>query len=324
MTKIEIHEHVLQFLIEQKINFLPRQKNLGDKLKNKYWLLYGPKYSCVSFWEGFDADRKVPNIALFFGDNAPFKLRVVLNSRSDSSRLPLLREISKSINLTSSGGNEWSKDLATDLKTIPELNKAIGAFLQEEKVEIDNLVEHYNHPKIKAITDEKFTRVIAKINLYREVKNKIDFSSSDTIGTRKRLKRKGVKSKSEEEEIRSYLAKRLAIKKTHNKLQNQLFNNLSKIHSQSHLIMEENYIDLKFEDDETIILYEVKPYSSITRCIKESLGQLMGYYYNLSNPKGKKVELVIAGPKELKEADNIYLNFVRNQFKTELKYISIE
>ncbi|NKI30577.1 hypothetical protein [Croceivirga thetidis] len=326
MTKIEIHEHVLQFLIEQKINFLPRQTNRDNKLKKQEWFLNGPGYNCFSFWTGFDGDRKVPKIALFFSLEAPFQLRLVLNSRSDFSALSLLENIANDLGLKPKPNrkNEWSKILGKKLSEILELQIAIKEFINNERLIIDELVDKHNHPKIKSISDEKFLKVITNLNKYRDTKNRLDFSSSNIVGARKRLKRKGVKSKSEETEIRSFLAERLAIKKTHNKLQNQLFKNLSKKHPQGHLIMEENYIDLKFEDDKTISLYEVKPYSSVNRCIKESLGQLMGYYYNLQNPHNKTVQLFIAGPNELSNSDKDYLNFIKNQLETDLDYLAID
>lgn len=323
MDKVKLHEELLKFLIEKKINFLPRQTNRGKKLSYGEWFLNGSDYNCFSFWEGFDSDRKVPNIALFLRHSAPFHLRLVLNSRSDESSLPMLQNISNQLQLKKIKRNEWDKNLKTNTDNISQLKTAIEDFINYEKVQIDEIVEKYNHHKIKCVTNEKFLNVITNLNKYRNSNNKLDFSSSSIIGERKKLKRKGVKSKSEDLEIRDVLSKRLEVKKNHNKLQNQLFKNLSKDHSQNHLILEENFIDLKFEDDTSIVLYEVKPYQSVNRCIKESLGQLIGYYYNLNNPKNKNVELIVAGPNEPNKSETEYLFFLKNQIKIKLNYKTI-
>ncbi|MDT0606097.1 hypothetical protein [Croceitalea rosinachiae] len=325
MIKTEIHEHLLQFLIEQKVNFLPRQTNRDKKLEKKEWFLNGPDYNCFTFWTGFDGDRKVPKIALFFSLEAPFQLRLVLNSRSDLSALPLLKDIANNLGVdpVQNRKNEWSKILGKSLYDISELQIIIKDFINNERVLIDDLLEKHDHPKIKSVSDEKFIKVISNLNKYRSSYAQLDFSSSDIIGVRKKIGRKGVKSISEEKEIRNILAKRLFVKKKHSRLQNKLFEILSKRHLQSHLIMEENYIDLKFEDENTIIIFEVKPYQSVNRCIKESLGQLMGYYYNLENSSNKKVELIIAGPNQLKGIDKNYLRFLKSILKVKLTYIAI-
>ena len=79
--------------------------------------------------------------------------------------------------------------------------------------------------------------------------------------------------------------------------------------------MEVDFVDVKASSHTEIIYYEVKPYQSATKCIREGLGQLLLYVARDSHNKKKK--LVVVGPRPLIEEDLIYYNLIRELFSSE-------
>lgn len=319
MSRTELHEKLLTFLISQKIVFMPRQTNRAKKLENKNWFLCGDHYTCISFWHGFDEDRKVPNISLIFGNSFPTQCEILLTSRSKSTIWPLFDEIGKNLEFEEKSKGERRKCIS-EIKNFDDLVNSITSFNQNEKIIIDEKISSFKHEKIRMISNDTFVRKIMNLNRYRSTDSQMDFTKSDIIGKKAIRKIKGVLSKSEAEEIRTYLARTIKVKKKHNKIQNKLLTDLKGKFPQAYIIMEEDYIDLKVETKNEILIYEVKPYLSVIRCVKEALGQLIGYYFNIKNESNKKVRLIIYGPKKPNKDEVKYLNFVKEKINCTLEY----
>ncbi len=322
MTQLELHEHLFQILIDEKVIFMPRQINRFGRLEEGYWFLKGPDYTSVTFWNGYDNDSKIPNISLMFNNGLPISLNLCVSHRSDPSLGLIAEEIRRETGLENYGKNRWEKVVHSDIRTVSELKKVIKYFLQTDKEIIDAIVDKANHPQLKMISEDEFLEKIDKINSYRSLEKKVNYSSSETIGARDIRRVSGRISKSEEEQVRNVLAKRLIIKSQHNPLQNQLFADLRKQFPFSYLIMEEDFIDLKMESPEEIRLYEVKPYPSVRKCIREGLGQLLSYYHDLKNPLSKKVTLIVFGPNSPNEEEKRFIRFVQITLNLNFDYQS--
>lgn len=319
MNRTELHEKLLNFLISQKIVFMPRQTNRAKKLENKNWFLCGDHYTSISFWHGFDEDRKVPNISLIFGNSFPTRCEILLTSRSDSTIWPLFDEIGNNLEFEIRKNGERLKKIS-EVQNFEDLISAITSFNQNEKLIIDEKISFFKHDKIRMISNDTFVSKIMNLNKYRSTNSQLDFIKSDVIGKKAIRRTKGVLSKSEKEEIRTYLAKTVKVKKKHNKIQNKLLTDLKGKFPQAYIIMEEDYIDLKVETKNEILLFEVKPYFSVIRCVKEALGQLIGYYFNIKNEDNKKVKLIIYGPKKPNKDELNYLKFVKKNMSCTLEY----
>lgn len=102
------------------------------------------------------------------------------------------------------------------------------------------------------------------------------------------------------------------VEKTHRKIQNALKVFLEDKYKSKKLkaVFESDYVDLRLDinDQQRVVLYEIKTADKAKDCIKQGLGQLL-YYYTVLKAKEKlpdDVELVIVGKSKL-ESDGINL-----------------
>lgn len=71
-------------------------------------------------------------------------------------------------------------------------------------------------------------------------------------------------------------------------------------------------------------IYEVKPYESVTKCIREALGQVFFYKYLLEK-EGKTVgNLFIAGPGSMLKSDEEYLSLINESSNQMIQYYQIK
>lgn len=74
------------------------------------------------------------------------------------------------------------------------------------------------------------------------------------------------------------------------------------------------------QNNTELFFYEVKPYSTAYRCIREAIGQLLDYYH--SNPnKNKEIHLRVVGSAEIKKSDEIFIQFIKKSLNISFDYI---
>jgi len=110
------------------------------------------------------------------------------------------------------------------------------------------------------------------------------------------------------------------VNRIHNLIQNKFLEFLKDKYKESKIGGERRYIDAFMLDNEKLFLYEIKPFASPSLCIREGIGQLLDYTYNIKTEKS--IILAIVGPETPNENDIAFINFVRNSFKIDFKYIS--
>lgn len=123
------------------------------------------------------------------------------------------------------------------------------------------------------------------------------------------ISREGVTLKDIEDSIRKQGIKDIIVTKKHNKLQQNLFEELAKLYGKDNVTMEENNIDIKVEHLNQVDLYEVKIASSAKYCIRYALGQIIEYAYNYKTTKAKN--LIIVGNHMLTKEDIDYVNHIK-------------
>lgn len=117
-------------------------------------------------------------------------------------------------------------------------------------------------------------------------------------------KSKGTDTKDVALSKRFVAAKTLFILKNHNKLQQQIYDELEKIHGTSKVTMEEQNIDIKVEYESSVDFYEVKIASSAKYCIREAIGQLLEYAYHYKTTKTKRC--IIVGNHQLLDLEGYF------------------
>src|SRR5205823_547290 len=78
-------------------------------------------------------------------------------------------------------------------------------------------------------------------------------------------------------------------------------------------IMEEGYVDVKYESKSALELYEVKTSPTAYKCVKEALGQVIFYSSQIAN--GKQPKIFVVGPSEIKNTDKPYINYIKKNSK---------
>jgi len=84
-----------------------------------------------------------------------------------------------------------------------------------------------------------------------------------------------------------------------------------------------NKIDIVVKDNEDIIFYEIKSYTSLRTCIREAIGQLMEYSLWTNHKKAKKL-IVITQPLGDFDSARIYFKHLRDNFNLPLYYQSYD
>lgn len=323
MNREEIHEQILQHLIDLKVIFSPRKRNTRQKLERKLWFLCGPNYTSISFWNGYDNRRKIPNIAIVISNSFPNHVRLVLSSITHSVHFEILNEIAMELNATYHDQLLWTKTYEQECADITVVKNVLTKFIDTEKQIIDAIIENREGGSIAHITNGEFLGYIKNLNEYRNQSDKLKFDSSEVIGERVVRRTTGKINLKTDDYVRTILASRLIIKREHSKYQQKLFESLADKYPQNHLIMEEDYIDLKMESEDEITLFEVKPYNSVFKCIREGLGQLLNYTYRLDQTNDKQIKLIIAGPKEPDKEEAKYIKFIAGIQNIPFEYLPI-
>jgi hypothetical protein len=156
--------------------------------------------------------------------------------------------------------------------------------------------------------------------LYSEYKiEKSDVTSDTTI---KHKSRKGTTIKNTESQLRSGTGEHFA-DQLHNKLQNTLYDYLTKKYGESNVILEENHVDVKVLLSDEIRYYEVKIAGYAEECIKQGLGQLFSYAYFEKDKRNHR--LIIFGQNKLTVAEVGFVKYIQDHFKEfSFEYLSLE
>lgn len=103
--------------------------------------------------------------------------------------------------------------------------------------------------------------------------------------------------------------KMVLVTKQHNRLQEEIYDNLVEVNGEENVIKEKNNVDILVRKNDSIDFYEVKISSSAKYCIRMALGQIIEYAYNYKTQKSKK--LIIVGNHPLTTEDEKYVDFIK-------------
>lgn len=184
----EIHENVLQFLLEYRDNnpgftFGLRTKNNAKRLNKGYWFYGNEYYVAIPFWTGRDWKNRTPNI--FFKIEPDGKSFLECSYADSFDKKVLIERIKTNIQEFQSLSRGYIKEYPTR-DYISELKY----FLKEDKPKIDGIIkihaslfagvsEDYN--RIDFFSKGKFEEMLSKISEYRDSELKNDISLGESI-----------------------------------------------------------------------------------------------------------------------------------------------
>jgi len=155
--------------------------------------------------------------------------------------------------------------------------------------------------------------------------NHIDLIFGDyatVLPQRKTTSQLGTKMKNTSESLVTVSANFIR-KAVHNKIQQGVYEKMINLFGEDAVKMEENFVDIIFTTKEFTELIEVKPYHSVTYCIREGLGQLLSYYQKHYQNR-KNVHLVIIGRNKPNSVDKDFITFIQKTINVKFTYRSCE
>ncbi len=141
-------------------------------------------------------------------------------------------------------------------------------------------------------------------------------SSAKERPRRKPSKKKGI-SPQPRSGTQSYIAEQ-----KHNKIQETLYHRLIAEHGESAVRLEEDWVDIKVLLPAEIILYEIKAAAYASECVRQALGQLIGYLFNDTDARPKRV--VIVGQYPPNESERRFIEFVSSILNVQFCYESVD
>lgn len=108
----------------------------------------------------------------------------------------------------------------------------------------------------------------------------------------------------------------------HNRMQKNLCDRLAKDFPSLKAVQEKSFVDVLIEDQNTVRLYEIKSDLNPRKVLRQAIGQLLEYAYH-GKDETRKVVLIAVGRRKLEDADNEYLNLLREKFNLAIEYEDI-
>lgn len=319
MKTTEIHNEILNHLLEKGIHFKPRKINRGKRLEQGYWFLGNENYLNIGFWSGKDWYRKINNIGFAIDFNKRKDVFLCLSARQDDEVSKHLENIAQIVGAhkVENSIDLWTKIYSTGKSNIDEYKNKLDEFINNDRVLIDKYITE-NETPFNKISSIDFEKSVERIFKYKEgdYKSKIDLDISIVGKTIK----KGKKDLNLKNQLRTILNKKLEIEPIHRKLQIRLRDELKEFDN-IEVVFEENNIDVKVVHEEEIHLYEVKTSDSPITCIKQGLGQLL--FYLSQNIYENVTKIFIAGPGKPNDNDFEFISFLKQTLQVKFEYIQI-
>ena len=314
------HNDVFEHLIQKGIMFKPRVQT-DDRLKKGHWFIGDGTYMILSFWDGYDTHRKVHNIGFGIDFKKNWEVRLILTSRDNEEDALILNALADKLGIKSVALNEWWKSYGQNVRDSKTFIKLLDKFLLEDRPIIETYISQC--ATIHNISRGKFAKNVERINNIRQQLALSTIETSELISNTSKTKgRKGTDNKKAKKQLRRQIEKTILAQSYHNELQQSLFEQLKLDPANSHITMEENFIDITQIKNSITYLYEVKPYYSVKKCIRDGIGQLIDYcstYYSDT----EKVVLIIAGPSSPNTDDQLYIEFIQRNLKLSFRYLQI-
>ena len=104
----------------------------------------------------------------------------------------------------------------------------------------------------------------------------------------------------------------------HNQIQQLFKEYLENKFGADNVQLEENNVDIKLFQPDTIIFYEVKPYAFAEDCIRSGLGQLLSYVFFDTDKRKKKLKIV--GPYPPDKDEQNFIDFLKQTLAIDFDY----
>ena len=104
----------------------------------------------------------------------------------------------------------------------------------------------------------------------------------------------------------------------HVRLQNRLYRHLCEKYGDAHVLYENSYVDLTLNEPTGCTFFEIKMESTVKRCIRSALGQLLEYAHYPTGSRAK--HLVVVGDVLPTDDDRQYVSLLREKYRIPIYY----
>ena len=104
----------------------------------------------------------------------------------------------------------------------------------------------------------------------------------------------------------------------HVRLQNRLYGHLCEKYGNAHVLYENSYVDLTLNEPTGCTFFEIKMESTVKRCIRSALGQLLEYAHYPTGSRAKR--LVVVGDVLPTDDDRRYVSLLREKYRIPIYY----
>ena len=104
----------------------------------------------------------------------------------------------------------------------------------------------------------------------------------------------------------------------HVRLQNRLYRHLCQKYGDAHVLYENSYVDLTLNEPTGCTFFEIKMESTVKRCIRSALGQLLEYAHYPAGSRAKR--LVVVGDVLPTDDDRRYVSLLREKYRIPIYY----
>ncbi|MDP3146006.1 MAG: hypothetical protein Q8T03_13505 [Bacteroidota bacterium] len=104
----------------------------------------------------------------------------------------------------------------------------------------------------------------------------------------------------------------------HNLIQQYFKEHLEEIYGKDNVLLEENNVDIKVIQPDSVTFYEVKPFAWAEDCIRAALGQLMAYTHFDTTNSNKKIRVVGPYPPDKDELG--FIRFLKDTLSLDFDY----
>ena len=104
----------------------------------------------------------------------------------------------------------------------------------------------------------------------------------------------------------------------HVRLQNRLYGHLCEKYGNAHVLYENCYVDLTLNEPTGCTFFEIKMESTVKRCIRSALGQLLEYAHYPTGSRAKR--LVVVGDVLPTDDDRRYVSLLREKYRIPIYY----
>jgi hypothetical protein len=108
------------------------------------------------------------------------------------------------------------------------------------------------------------------------------------------------------------------VKQVHNMMQNRLKHLKSKYPGHTVKREYENRVDVYRQHNDIEWFYEIKPFESAYRCVREGIGQLLDYAHRFESDK--KLQLIIVGPEKASAIDRRFIEHIQQTLDIDFDY----